>query len=340
VLSFAQAQDLALSPPLKPDPGGPLTVFGAMDSYVNFLRDGGRERAAAEAEGRMRKHLPPQLGNTQVADLKPEQLRGWLADLAKKRSGRRPDGEEAERRSRVSANRVLGVLRAALNHAHAEGAVPSDAAWRRRVKPFKNVDVARKRFLSVDESRRLINGCRGPFRLLVQAALHTGARYSELTRLRVHDFDEDGDTIGVATSKSGKPRRVHLTEEGEAFFRELAVGQPGDALLLPREGSGQWQKSDQHRRMHEAVERARIAPSVSFHGLRHTYASLSIMGGVPLLVVAQNLGHADTRMVERHYGHLAASHKREMIRDYAPRFGITSGNGGKVRELRQRASAK
>jgi hypothetical protein len=31
------------------------------------------------------------------------------------------------------------------------------------------------------------------------------------------------------------------------------------------------------------------------------------MNGVPLMVVAKNLGHADTRMVEKHYGHLAPS---------------------------------
>jgi hypothetical protein len=38
-------------------------------------------------------------------------------------------------------------------------------------------------------------------------------------------------------------------------------------------------------------------------------------------VVARNLGHADTRMVEKHYGHLAASYVTEAIRSGAPRFG-------------------
>jgi hypothetical protein len=46
------------------------------------------------------------------------------------------------------------------------------------------------------------------------------------------------------------------------------------------------------------------------------------MGGAPLLVVAQNLGHADTRMVEKHYGHLTASYVADAIRAAAPRFGI------------------
>ena len=44
------------------------------------------------------------------------------------------------------------------------------------------------------------------------------------------------------------------------------------------------------------------------------------------MVVAKNLGHADTRMVERHYGHLAPSYVADEIRKGAPRFGMTAGN--------------
>jgi hypothetical protein len=47
------------------------------------------------------------------------------------------------------------------------------------------------------------------------------------------------------------------------------------------------------------------------------------MGGMPLPVVARNLGHADTRMVEKHYGHLAPSYVVEAVRKHAPRFGAT-----------------
>jgi hypothetical protein len=43
-----------------------------------------------------------------------------------------------------------------------------------------------------------------------------------------------------------------------------------------------------------------------------------VMDGVPLMVVTRNLGHADTRMVEKHYGHLATSYVREAIRSAKP----------------------
>ena len=46
------------------------------------------------------------------------------------------------------------------------------------------------------------------------------------------------------------------------------------------------------------------------------------MARAPLLVVAKNLGHRDTRMVEHHYGHMAPSFITEAIRAGAPVYGI------------------
>ena len=57
---------------------------------------------------------------------------------------------------------------------------------------------------------------------------------------------------------------------------------------------------------------------------------LSVMAGAPLLVVAQNLGHADTRMVERHYGHLAQSFVADTIRRTAPTFGARDAEANVV----------
>jgi len=72
--------------------------------------------------------------------------------------------------------------------------------------------------------------------------------------------------------------------------------------------------------MRETCAAARIKPA-GFHILRHTSASHYVMAGVPLQVVAKNLGHADTRMTERHYAHLAPSYVAEQIRSRAPSFG-------------------
>jgi hypothetical protein len=50
------------------------------------------------------------------------------------------------------------------------------------------------------------------------------------------------------------------------------------------------------------------------------------MNGAPLMVMAGALGHADTRQIEKHYGHLAPSYAADAIRKAAPRYGIKPGN--------------
>ncbi len=47
-------------------------------------------------------------------------------------------------------------MRAALNHAFHDSKAPSDIEWR-KVKPFKKVDAARVRYLTIAEAKRLIN---------------------------------------------------------------------------------------------------------------------------------------------------------------------------------------
>jgi integrase len=225
--------------------------------------------------------------------------------------------EDGKRARRATVNRTWAILRAALNHAFREGKVDNDIAWR-NLKPFRSVDGARIRYLTIAEAKRLINACDTVFRPVVEAALQTGCRYGELCRLQVHDFNPDSGTLAIRQSKSGKARHVVLSDEGKAFFEQLTVGRSGADPIFGKV----WAKSHQARPMREAIERAKIRPRISFHGLRHTWASLAVMGGMPLMVVAKNLGHADTRMVERHYGHLSENFITDEIRKRAPRFGI------------------
>ena len=78
---------------------------------------------------------------------------------------------------------------------------------------------------------------------------------------------------------------------------------------------------DQRDRMEKAYKAAKI-PKVTFHELRHTYASQLILRGMPLLYVAAQLGHRDTRMVERYYGHLVPSAVAKAVKKHSPKLGI------------------
>ena len=312
---------------------GPYTVSNAVDDYFRFLESDGRPaHTIRDARYRDGAFIRPKLGDEVLSSLTSERLRRWRDDLVRaaprlRTSKGEPQrhrtigDDDARRARRASANRTWTVLRASLNHAFRDGKAASDLAWR-KVKPFKAVDAARIRYLTVAEAKSLLNACNRDFRSLVQAALETGARYGELARLTVADFNPDVGTVSIRQSKSGKPRHIVLTNEGKAFFRQLTAGRASDELTLQKADGSMWQMSHQLRPMANAVRRAKIKPMISFHGLRHTWASHAAMNGVPLLVVAKNLGHSDTRMVEKHYGHLAPSYVADAIRAGGPKFGF------------------
>lgn len=343
VLNFWQAQERVrqLYADLQSQPlaqAGPYTVADAVVEYLDWITS--RGKPTADTRQRAEAFILPSMGELEVAKLTTAVIRKWLRDLAETparlrtakgaqqpRLREKSDDPEAVRRRRATANRTLTVLKAALNRAWREsehkGQVPSDAAWR-RVEPFEDVDAARIRFLTVAEAQRLINACEPQFRKLVQAALQTGARYSELAALKVSDFDPNNHTVFIQTSKSGKSRHIELTDEGVAFFVSVTQGRGGNETIFLNVAGVQFRKSHQSRPMAAACEHGKIEPLIGFHGLRHTWASLAVMGGMPLMVVAKNLGHSDTRMVEKHYGHMRRDYVKKVINDHAPRYGLVA----------------
>jgi integrase len=235
---------------------------------------------------------------------------------------------------------LLTTLKAALNRAYREGRCASDDAWR-SVRAFREVDTAPLRYLSDCEARRLTNACPSDFRGLVTAALLTGCRYGELAAMMVEDFNPDAGTVRVRTSKAGKPRHVALTQEGCGFFAGLAAARPGNARLFLRSNGRLWAKSEQQRPLATACAKAKIEPPVNFHGLRPTYASRLAMRAVPFAVIAAQLGHTDTRMVEKHYGHLAPSYVADTVRAAFGTLGILEpSNVAPITGERPRAAAE
>jgi integrase len=178
-----------------------------------------------------------------------------------------------------------------------------------------------------------VNVCPEGFKELVQAALYTGCRYGELCRLKVRDFNSTSNTLLVEKSKSGKPRQIALTAEAAAWFVEQVSGRgAGESLLSRPNAKGKsrkyqedplaWGPHDQKKVMVDACIAAKIE-AMGFHELRHTYASGLVNKGVPLVYVAAQLGHSDTTMVEKYYGHLSPSALAASIRKLAPALKIS-----------------
>lgn len=313
---------------------GPYTVGAAVADYLAEIAVEKKPSALKSAQYIYNASVLPKLGHLLVEQLTSEQINRWRNELAA--SGKRvrtkkyadkparcppPTGDNARRKRRATANRLLTMLKAALNRAYNAGRMSSDAAWR-KVKPFRQVDEAVVRYLRNDDTRRLVNACEEDFRPLVQAALLTGCRYSELVNLTCADFNRDNDTLTLRQTKGGRSRHVVLTEEGRHLLTQWTAGRAANERVFLRSDGKPWGASHQQRPLAEAAARAKLSPAPTFHILRHTHASMLAMRGVPMGVIAAQLGHQDTRMTEKHYAHLAPSYVADTIRAQFPRLGV------------------
>ncbi len=332
--AVAKASEWAPGQVTKPEA---LTVREAAAHYLDWFEQ--HCKSLGQTQALVDAHILPKLGSQRVADLTAPVLRRWHEQLAKSparvRGGgkRKLETEDHHRARRVSANNGLKTLKALLNRAVVDGLAEPSAAWS-KVKPFRGVDRARHRFLETEDLRRLLNSAPKAFRNVVEAAVHTGARYGELCALEVRDFSHDSRAILFAKTKSSAPRHVHLSDEGMAFFEELTAGRKGTARMLLRADGEPWGKNHQSRPMREACEAVGIDPPIVFHELRHTYASLYLMSGGSLVSLAKQLGHTTTRMVEKHYGHLADQWRQEEAAKHAPKLGRRKGRLSRLRARR------
>jgi len=135
VLSFEQAKAKGHAMVASPNGNGNepivrLTVRQAMHRYIDYKHQKGQP--VGDLISRSKVHILPTLGDLVVSDLTAEQLRRWLAAMAAAPAQRRAKGskpqfrpepttDEEHRQRRASTNRVLTMLKAALNHAYERG---------------------------------------------------------------------------------------------------------------------------------------------------------------------------------------------------------------------------
>lgn len=314
VLTFEQA--MAKAAGLGPiAPSGKLTVRKALDRY--FIALAARSKHANEYKGASEKHIVPVLGEHRVDRLTKTQIEHWLAGMVRDD----PEDPDARRRSQDTANRVLTILKAALNAAFQDEAnnITTDAAWR-RVKPFHDVGRAREDDLEPKQVRLLVAKAASfdeALARLIEAGYLTGARMGELAALSVRDLDAASRMLRL-DGKTGQ-RVVTLTDEAAAFLRRLAVGQKRDEALLPRADGERWPRSGHHRQVKRALALAELPATASFYTLRHAHISRAIEAGMPLSLIAENCGTSLT-MLQRNYAHVLARTRRDVIQKTSPKL--------------------
>lgn len=307
----------------------PYLVAHAVIDYLTWFKE--NRRSFRDVNRVCHKEILPVLGNIPLDKLHTKDIRRWLDELVERptqirvTSSRSPKfrpkqyDNETKRKRQCTANRQLGMLKAVLNRAYEYGYVDDDLQWR-RVRRFRNVEKCHTRFFTIKELHSILKACPIHLKRLVIGAALSGCRINELRNMRVGDYVESPMRVVVKDSKNGKSRYISLSKEGGEFFGKLTTNRPAEELMFLREKGIAWSGNIHQARFYRVCNKAGIEPPVKFHALRHTYATQAIMAGIPLQIVAQQLGHSDTRMVERYYAHLAPSFIDEMVQKMMPRL--------------------
>jgi integrase len=248
--------------------------------------------------------LIPALGDTMMVDLKRKAVRDWLDTL--------------EVGNKTLSN-IQSCLRSALNDASEEELIELNplAGWTysRKAAPPKEDDVDP---FSPEEQHAVLGALYGQARNMMQFALWTGLRTSELVALDWGDIDWLREEVMVS-------RAITQASKGKAETTKTAAGRRSVKLLRPAMEALKAQKAHTFLADAEVFQNPRTlerwagdgpirktmwVPAMKKAGIRyrrpyqtrHTYASMMLSAGEHPMWVAKQMGHTDWTMIARVYG--------------------------------------
>jgi len=266
----------------------------------------------------------------------------WLNLLAGARlNAITPAGLEAIRaklaeggRSPQTVNRYMQFLRRVLNKAVRDGKLASNPVS--RIKMFRE-PVGKTRFLSPEEEKTLCDAVGLEFAPWVRLAILTGMRQGEQFSLRWEHVDLERGLIALPATKAGDVQYVKLNQEAKAILRDLGASAAkaqavAEAEAIAGKRSAGVQRSawvfpsgnpethadprNFYRRVYLPKVKEKGLDGVTWHTLRHTFASRLAMSGATEGTIAALLRHSSTALVRR-YAHLSPSHLQEAVEKVA-----------------------
>jgi integrase len=177
-----------------------------------------------------------------------------------------------------------------------------------------------------DHIRRFLEAARqSRYYAVYLTALETGLRYGELAGLNVGDVDLATGTVHVhrqwleregmlGPPKHGRGRRVDFSPEGDLGRSLLAAcgNRDGDQPLFATASGARITKSGVAHKYFKACIRRASVPEISFHGLRHTFASWYMKRHDNVWDLAAILGHSNIKTTMR-YAHQSKRARRKPL---------------------------
>jgi integrase len=327
-------------PDLLEEPGDQqkaLTLLGdyVANSWWPRWRDGHPHSAYLYGK-RIEKRILPAFGNLRFVDLDADRIDDWKAKMVAE--GLSPQTINAY------LSLLGTILNAAVDSDYLPRSPMRRKSGAGRVEAAKNQKAPRREvWLTRAQLDRLAAAISPRYRALVLAAALTGLRWGELTALRWDDLRltqpfDDGAVAGPGRlrvvralsdpansgrgqvkgpkTKAGR-RTIALdqdTVDALVAHRELVGGEGWEDVFTTPGGSngpgGPLARNNFWRVWNRALRDAKLAHlwrehgGVHFHDLRHTHATWLLARRVPLVAVANRLGHANPVITMMVYAHV------------------------------------
>jgi integrase len=298
------------------EPDGPAPTLGEFSArFLTVSGNDNKHSTLVTKRQILHAHLLPALGHLRLDQLRAAEIEDFKAEMKRKVSGRKIRNKKPLNPKTI--NNALHVLGKLLSVAVEQGVIEHAPS----IKLLK-VDKPPFDFLTFDEAERLVSAADAEWRPMLTLALKSGLRLGELFGLQWADVDFAAGRLTVrrsiwrgvtGTPKGGRSRVVDLPGSVLRMLKESRhLKGPFvfcDAAGNPRtEGVCRWPLRQTLIRAGITRERG----TISWHDLRHTYASHLVMRGTPLKVVQELLGHASIEMTMR-YAHLSPEAKRDAV---------------------------
>lgn len=263
-------------------------------------------------------HLKDRFANKRLNEISSFDLERLKADLTKNKL------------SPASVRHCLVLLRQIFNKAVIWGMYQGTNPIKGVKLPF--LQNQRTRFLSNGEAIQLLEFLKIGQRIkdpakrakalptalhdLALLSLHTGMRAGECFALKGQDVDLANGIITIRNPKNKTLRHAYMTNAVAEMLKRRQPENPSALVFPDRKGNEAQMISQGFRRavnalgFNKGVDDSR--EMVTFHTLRHTFASWLALQGETLQTIKELLGHKSMTMTER-YSHLTPDHKRRAI---------------------------
>lgn len=313
--ALSKREEFVITLKKAPNMDESITLTEWLDEYLLDAKSRVARATYVSYERICRLHLVPALGANALVAIQPAMIREFLANKSATCSSR-------------SVEYMYIILKAALTLAVNDGVIyRNPAASVQKPKVTHKQSIA----LSVEQVRALLAAIDdNEFRRLIYVTVTTGLRREEVLALRTQDVNVDNGAISVIQTLHYDNRQVYITQTTKTAASRRVIALDNKTLTIVKEQLTAVKKRQKttfgynhdlkllfatedgnplfpswvSKRLQKYAKKAGIPDGFTFHGLRHTHATLLLESGANYKAIQARLGHSSFKTTMDVYSHV------------------------------------